>query len=100
MLPEIEPSDLIPAYSGIRAKLAPPAKHGEKRGADFIIQPDPRFPRVAELIGIESPGLTSAPFIAEQVRRASGRDSCLKWAPQNQPEATFSPRGLLPMKVS
>jgi glycerol-3-phosphate dehydrogenase len=67
LLPEIEPSDLIPAYSGIRAKLTPPAKHGEKRVADFIIQPDPQFPRVVQLIGIESPGLTSAPSIAEHV---------------------------------
>ena len=67
LLPEIEPSDLIPAYSGIRAKLTPPAKHGEKRVADFIIQPDPRFPQVVHLIGIESPGLTSAASIAERV---------------------------------
>jgi glycerol-3-phosphate dehydrogenase len=67
LLPEIEPSDLILAYSGIRAKLTPPVNHGEKRVADFIIQPDPKFPRVVQLIGIESPGLTSAPAIAEHV---------------------------------
>jgi glycerol-3-phosphate dehydrogenase len=67
LLPEIEPSDLLPAYSGIRAKLTPPATHGEKRVADFIIQRDPAFQRVIHLIGIESPGLTSAPSIAEQV---------------------------------
>lgn len=67
LLPEIEASDLIPAYSGIRAKLTPPATQGEKRVADFIIQADPKFPRVVHLIGIESPGLTSAPSIAEHV---------------------------------
>jgi glycerol-3-phosphate dehydrogenase len=67
LLPEIEPFDLLPAYSGIRAKLTPPASHREKHVADFIIQPDPVFPRVIQLIGIESPGLTSAPSIAEQV---------------------------------
>lgn len=67
LLPEIETSDLVCAYSGIRAKLTPPAKHGEKRVADFIIQPDPEFPRVIQLIGIESPGLTYAPAIAEYV---------------------------------
>jgi glycerol-3-phosphate dehydrogenase len=67
LLPEIEPSDLVPAYSGIRAKLTPPAKHGEKQVADFIIQPDPEFPQVVQLIGIESPGLTSALAIAEHV---------------------------------
>jgi glycerol-3-phosphate dehydrogenase len=68
LLPEIEPSDLVPAYSGIRAKLTPPSCHGEKRVADFIIQRDPQFPSVIQLMGIESPGLTSAPSIAEQVR--------------------------------
>jgi glycerol-3-phosphate dehydrogenase len=36
--------------------------------ADFIIQRDPEFPRVVQLIGIDSPGLTSAPSIAEHVR--------------------------------
>jgi glycerol-3-phosphate dehydrogenase len=73
LLPEIEASDLVLAYSGIRAKLVPPAdpagKHPAHAGiADFIIQRDPDFPRVVQLIGIESPGLTSAPSIAEQVR--------------------------------
>jgi glycerol-3-phosphate dehydrogenase len=67
LLPELEPSDLIPAYSGIRAKLTPPCRHGEKRFADFIIERDSQFPRVVQLMGIESPGLTSAPAIAEHV---------------------------------
>jgi glycerol-3-phosphate dehydrogenase len=68
LLPEIEPSDLVPAYSGIRAKLTPPIQHGEKHVADFIIERDSLFPRVVQLMGIESPGLTSAPAIAEHVR--------------------------------
>jgi glycerol-3-phosphate dehydrogenase len=68
LLPEIKPSDLIPAYSGIRAKLTPPGSSGKKRVADFVIQRDPQFPNVVQLIGIESPGLTSALSIAEHVR--------------------------------
>jgi glycerol-3-phosphate dehydrogenase len=40
--------------------------------ADFIIQLDPDFPRAIHLIGIESPGLTSAPSIAEHVSRLVG----------------------------
>jgi glycerol-3-phosphate dehydrogenase len=68
LLPELEPSDFIPAYSGIRAKLTPPSHHGEKRFADFIIERDSQFPSVVQLMGIESPGLTSAPAIAEHVR--------------------------------
>jgi glycerol-3-phosphate dehydrogenase len=64
MLPAIEAADLRPTYSGIRAKLVPP---GGKGPADFIIERDADFPRVIHLVGIESPGLTSAPAIAEQL---------------------------------
>jgi glycerol-3-phosphate dehydrogenase len=72
LLPEIETADLVPAYSGIRAKLTPPpnASAGQSNGkatADFIIERDPEFPCVVQLMGIESPGLTSAPSIAEHV---------------------------------
>jgi glycerol-3-phosphate dehydrogenase len=72
LLPGIEPDDLMPAYSGIRAKLLPPfnpssGQSKPKTFADFIIQRDPQLPAAIHLIGIESPGLTSAPSIAEQV---------------------------------
>lgn len=72
LLPEITAADLVPAYSGIRAKLAPPSKESsaspEKKGiTDFIVERDPEFPSVVHLMGIESPGLTSAPAIAEHV---------------------------------
>jgi len=67
LLPGLDPSDLIPAYSGIRAKLTPPSNGDDKRVADFIIQRDPQYPCVVQLIGIESPGLTSALSIAEHV---------------------------------
>ncbi len=71
LLPEIEPGDFVPAYAGIRPKLIPPSSpsvqaHG-KGMADFIIERDPDFPAVVQLIGIESPGLTAAPAIAEHV---------------------------------
>jgi glycerol-3-phosphate dehydrogenase len=64
LLPQVEPADLRPAYSGIRAKRVPA---GEKETADFIIERDPRHPHVIHLVGIESPGLTAAPSIARQV---------------------------------
>jgi|HubBroStandDraft_5_1064220.scaffolds.fasta_scaffold45404_2 glycerol-3-phosphate dehydrogenase len=72
LLPELQRDDLVMAYSGIRAKLTPPSKTSRdapkgKAAADFIIERDPEFPRVMQLIGIESPGLTSAPAIAEYV---------------------------------
>jgi len=64
LLPELEATDLTLAYSGLRAKLVPPGSPGP---ADFVITRDPSHPRVIHLIGIESPGLTAAPSIAEQV---------------------------------
>ena len=72
LLPAIQPADLVMAYSGIRAKLVPPSSISDAPGAgknfaDFIIQPDPQLSCVIQLIGIESPGLTSAPSIGEYV---------------------------------
>jgi glycerol-3-phosphate dehydrogenase len=64
MLPEIRAEDLVPAYTGIRAKLAPPGSH---HATDFVIERDPQFTNVVHLIGMESPALTSAGAIAEYV---------------------------------
>jgi glycerol-3-phosphate dehydrogenase len=64
MLPELEAADLQLAYSGIRAKLAPPGHEGL---ADFVITREAGAPRAIQLIGIESPGLTSSLAIAQRV---------------------------------
>jgi glycerol-3-phosphate dehydrogenase len=64
LLPELEAADLQLAYSGIRAKLVPPGHGGF---ADFVIARDSGAPRAIQLIGIESPGLTSCLSIAEKV---------------------------------
>jgi len=64
MLPELRAEDLFPAYTGIRAKLAPPGSHAAR---DFIIERDPQIANVVHLIGMESPALTSAGAIAEYV---------------------------------
>ncbi len=64
LLPELVAADLVLAYSGLRAKLVPP---GGKGPADFVIARDPDVPRAIQLLGIESPGLTAAPSIANQV---------------------------------
>ena len=64
LLPEIEAADLTLAYSGLRPKLVPP---GAKGIADFVITRDPNVPQAIHLIGIESPGLTAAPAIANHV---------------------------------
>jgi len=64
LLPQIEEQDLHLGYTGLRPKLKAP---GEKGVADFVIEPDREVRRVIHLIGIESPGLTAAASIAEQV---------------------------------
>jgi len=64
LLPEIEQPDLQLAYSGLRAKLVPPEGKGI---ADFVITRDPQMPQAIHLVGMESPGLTSAPAIARYV---------------------------------
>jgi L-2-hydroxyglutarate oxidase LhgO len=64
MLPEVEAADLQLAYSGIRAKLVPPGHEGF---ADFVITREAVAPRAIQLIGIESPGLTSSLAIAQRV---------------------------------
>jgi glycerol-3-phosphate dehydrogenase len=64
LLPELRLEDLRLAYSGLRPKLVPPSGHGM---ADFVITRDASYPRAIHLVGIESPGLTSAPAIARHV---------------------------------
>ena len=64
LLPEIEERDLQLGYSGLRPKLVPP---GGKGIADFVIERDVAVPQVIQLVGIESPGLTAAPAIADHV---------------------------------
>jgi len=61
LLPQLRPEDLRPAFSGLRAKLTPPGQRGTE---DFVVTRDPSYPRVIHLIGIDSPGLTSAPALA------------------------------------
>jgi glycerol-3-phosphate dehydrogenase len=64
MWPELPTNLVIGAYAGIRAKRTPPEEGGF---GDFLIRRTPGAPRVIHLIGIESPGLTAAPGIAEHV---------------------------------
>jgi L-2-hydroxyglutarate oxidase LhgO len=66
LLPEIQESDLQLGYSGLRPKLVPPSGKGI---ADFVIMRDPAVPEAIHLVGMESPGLTAAPAIAEYVSK-------------------------------
>jgi len=64
-LPFIEYEDLTPEMVGIRSKLQGPGQDFR----DFVIneESDKGFPGLIDLIGIDSPGLTSAPAIAEYI---------------------------------
>ncbi len=64
-LPFIEPEDIEPDQAGIRPKLQKPGDAVR----DFIIrnEADKGFPNFINLIGIESPGLTSCMAIAKKV---------------------------------
>lgn len=63
-LPSVSKQKLIPAYAGIRPKLAYPASF-----RDFMIREESAlgYPRLVNLLGIESPGLTASLAIARRV---------------------------------
>lgn len=65
LLSSLETTDFIRSFSGIRPKLAPPEEGGFR---DFVIESREDLPGFINLTGIESPGLTSAPSIAEEIR--------------------------------
>jgi L-2-hydroxyglutarate oxidase LhgO len=63
--PGLPEGTLVPDYCGVRPKLTGP---GEKP-ADFLIagEPEHGMPRLINLFGIESPGLTSSLSLAEEI---------------------------------
>jgi len=67
LVPAIQDEDLTPDISGIRAKLQGPGEGFR----DFVIAEESArgFPGLVNLVGIDSPGLTASPAIAEHVAR-------------------------------
>jgi len=63
--PGLPDGSLVPDYCGIRPKLTGPGQ----TAADFMIAAEPAhgMPRLVNLFGIESPGLTSSLSLAEDV---------------------------------
>lgn len=68
--PDLDPKRLQPGYAGIRPKLAAPGEPA----ADFCIQGPAAhgWPGLVNLYGIESPGLTAALAIADEVATLLG----------------------------
>jgi len=66
IIPSLPEKAVINAYSGIRCKLASPKEGG---WADYRIEESKQTPGLINLLGIESPGLTGAPAIAEEITR-------------------------------
>lgn len=67
LLPEVREEDLEPDIAGIRPKLQ---GRGEPFRDFLIVEESARgLPGFVNLIGIESPGLTASPAIAEEVAR-------------------------------
>jgi glycerol-3-phosphate dehydrogenase len=65
LMPELAGAPFIHSYAGLRPKLVDPT--GQDRFADFIVEESGRRPGWISLVGIESPGLTAAPALAEMV---------------------------------
>jgi glycerol-3-phosphate dehydrogenase len=66
IIPSLPEKAVINAYSGIRCKLASPKEGG---WTDYRIEESKQTPGLINLLGIESPGLTGAPAIAEEITR-------------------------------
>ena len=67
--PNLQDNGLVPDYAGIRPKSAP--KGSSQANGDFVIS-GPKSHKIdgfIDLIGIESPGLTSSMAIAEEIVR-------------------------------
>ena len=62
LLPSIPLNQVINGFSAVRSKITPPEEKGSR---DFIIQED--VENFINMIGMESPGLTSSPAIAKLV---------------------------------
>ncbi len=69
LLPGLSSRDVITSYAGLRAKTVSSAVGGFN---DFTIEEAPELPGMMHLVGIESPGLTSAPAIALDIAKWVG----------------------------
>lgn len=88
LLPGLSGRVPIGAYSGIRAKQAPPEKGGF---FDFTVKSEPAVPGLINLIGIESPGLTASLPLAKMVRGLVAEHLSLEAKPDFDPTRKAPP---------
>ncbi len=79
LMPELNRVSFIHSYAGIRPKLVDPS--GQDKFGDFIVEESALRPGWINLVGIESPGLTAAPAIAEMVAAMIGAKTGLRPKP-------------------
>jgi glycerol-3-phosphate dehydrogenase len=75
LLPTLERRHIIGSYCGLRPKQAPPGQGGYW---DFVIREEEACPGLIDLVGIESPGLTSSAPIGEYVVELVGQTMDLR----------------------
>jgi glycerol-3-phosphate dehydrogenase len=90
LMPELGRAPFIHSYAGIRPKLVDPG--GREKFRDFVVEESGARPGWINLLGIESPGLTSAPAIAEMVVGMIGVREGLRLRPDFVPELPANPR--------
>ncbi len=84
LLPALAGIRFIHSYAGLRPKLVGPS--GRDRFADFVVEESGRLPGWINILGIESPGLTAAPAIAEMVLEMIRSREPLRTKPDREPE--------------
>lgn len=84
LMPGLAGAPIIHSYTGLRPKLVDP--RGGDRFADFIVEESRSRPGWISLVGIESPGLTAAPALAEMVVAMLGARLDLRLKPEFRPD--------------
>lgn len=74
-LPALKREWVIHSYAGVRCKLVGPRS---RKPGDFIIEEDKDVPGFINLMGIESPGLSASPAIAELIVYMIGKSRDLE----------------------
>jgi glycerol-3-phosphate dehydrogenase len=90
LMPGLDRVSYIHSYTGIRPKLIDP--RGGDKFEDFVVEESRLRPGWINLVGIESPGLTAAPALAEMVVAMIGVRMDLRLKAEFNPERPWRKR--------